>query len=115
MIEGLEIGNILTWILAAFFIIGGIVNWIAPKPIRKEYARWGYPSWFHYVTAILEIAAAALLIFPETKLWGCGLGAAVMAAALGTLVIHREYAHGIAPAMVFILSLLNGWMLFKDL
>lgn len=104
------IGDILTWVVVAFFVIGGVVNWIAPKPIKKDYKRWGYPGWFHYVTAILELAIAGLLFLPEMKLWGSALGVAVMAAALGTLLIHREYKHAIAPAIALIFTATVGWL-----
>ncbi len=115
MIGGISIASILAWVLTAFFVVGGIVNWAAPAGIKKDYRRWGYPRWFHYVTAILEFSVSVLLFFPETRLWGAAMGAAVMAAALGTLVIHREYAHAIAPAIVLILVASTGWLAWEPI
>lgn len=92
------------WLLGAFFGVGAVINWIAPKVIRDEYARWGYPGWFHYLTAVLELAAAALLFFETTRLPGAFIGAVVMAAAAMTLIRHREFGHAIVPVVVFALT-----------
>ena len=99
---------VLTWLLAAFFLIGAVVNWIAPKPIREDYARWGYSAWFHYVTAILEALVAGMLLAPETRIIGAALGAVVMLAALATLVRGREWKHMIAPTVVLLVALIVG-------
>ncbi|GGF49848.1 hypothetical protein GCM10011611_65320 [Aliidongia dinghuensis] len=110
MFNSITGGTALAWLLAAFFIIGGIVNWIAPNPIRQNYARWQYPDRFHYITSVLELAAAALLLFPPTRLLGAGLGAVIMIAAIGTLLRHREYTHAITPAIVLTLATFSGWL-----
>jgi hypothetical protein len=112
MIGNLTAGLILAWILGAFFIVGGLVNGIAPRNTRADYLRWGYPAWFHYVAAILEPATAGLLFFPVTRVAGAALGAADMSAAIATVVRNREYAHAIAPAIVLVLTILAGWMAF---
>jgi membrane-bound metal-dependent hydrolase YbcI (DUF457 family) len=106
----ITIANLLAWGVALFFMVGGIGNGIAPPAIRADYQRWGYPGWFHYVTAIIELATAALLVFPEVRLVGAGLGATVMAAALLTVIRHREFSHAIAPAIVTALCIAIGWL-----
>lgn len=106
----LTIATVLAWLLVAFFTVGGIVNWIAPGKIRADYARWGYPGWFHYLTAVLELGVAGLLAFPDTRWQGAVLGVAVMVAAAGTLLHHREYTHAIAPVAVLLLTAWCGWL-----
>ena len=106
----MTITNILAWAVALFFVVGAIGNWIAPPAIRADYQRWGYPGWFHYVTAITELATAALLVFPGVRLIGAGLGATVMAAALLTVIRHREFSHAVAPAIVAALCIAVGWL-----
>lgn len=81
----MPLGTVLAWLFAAFFIVGTVINLKIPEPVRKEYARWGYRDWFHYVTAVVELTVAVLLLFPASRPFGAALGAAVMAAAAGTI------------------------------
>jgi hypothetical protein len=106
----ITIANILAWLVTLFFVVGGVGNWIAPPAVRSDYQRWGYPKWFHYVTALTEFMAAALLFFPDLRLVGAGLGAVVMAAALLTVIRHREYSHAVAPAIVIAFCIAVGWL-----
>lgn len=99
----------LTWFLCILFLIGAISNGFAPEKIRDSYARWGYPEWFPYVTAGLELAVAIMLFFPATRLLGAGLGMMIMVAAAATLLRHREYATALSPIVVFVLTGFIGW------
>jgi hypothetical protein len=103
------IWNLLAWALAAFFTLGAVINVLAPASIAAEYRRWGYPDWFHFVTGGLELATAALLAVTATRLFGAGLGAAIMVAAAGTVVVHREYVRAAMPALVLILLTVLAW------
>lgn len=102
--------SILRWLLAAFFVFGGFGNIFASGVILADYARWGYPDWFHYVTGLLELSVAALLIVWPRRLYGSILGSLVMLAAAGTVILHGEYSHAIAPLVVFGFCLLVGWL-----
>lgn len=98
----LSASNIIAGSVGLFFIIGAIGNWIAPPKIAADYARWGYPASFHYVTAVLEALAAAMILLPSTRSAGAVLGALVMGAAIATLLKHREYGHAIPAAIVLV-------------
>ncbi len=100
----------LAWLLAAFFLIGSIGNIFASEQIAADYARWGYPAWFHYLTGSLELIAAILLIPHSRRLWGAVLGVGIMAAACATVVLNKEYTHAIAPFVVLLLSLFIAWI-----
>jgi len=102
------LGTLLPWGLGAFFIIGGIVNGAGSQETRAQYAAWGYPDWFCYVTAALEVIAAALLFFWRTRIVGAALGTAVMGAAAVTLLRNGELLHMLAPVTVAALSILAG-------
>ncbi|MFZ0206473.1 MAG: DoxX family protein [Roseiarcus sp.] len=52
-----------------------------------------YPAWWNFITAALEMLSAALIVLPETRIWGLALGAMVLIAAIATLTWRREYAH----------------------
>lgn len=88
------------WLLAAAFLGAGVFNAIGTPATRAGFARWGYPTWWHRVTGGLEILCAALILLPPARPAGLALAAIIMAAALLTLLRHREYAH-LPPVGVF--------------
>jgi DoxX-like family len=100
--------------LAAFFVVGSLSNIFAPGPIYEEYLRWGYPHWFHFVTGSLEFTTAVLLAQARTRLWGSALGCTVMLAVLATVTFHGEYGHGVAPLVVATLSIVVGWIAWRN-
>lgn len=95
----------LCWALAAFFVLGAIGNIFASATIIEDYQRWGYPSWFRYVTGVLELSTA-LMLMTSYRLYGAFLGGAIMAAAAGTVVAHGEFSHAFAPLIVLSLCAL---------
>lgn len=98
--------SILAWLLAAFFLFGAYGNTFISAENAAAYAAWGYPDWFHYITAILELMAAILLIRMVSRPYGAGLGALVMAAAVLTTLVNADYDHAVAPSVVLLISLL---------
>ncbi|MFC3061593.1 DoxX family protein [Paenirhodobacter populi] len=106
--------SILAWLLAAFFVVGGIGNIFVSTEIAADYRRWGYPDWFHYLTGALELAAAALIAYRPTRLWGAGLATAVMVAAALTVLWHGEFAHAIPPLVVLAVALTVGFLTRRD-
>lgn len=98
---------VLVWALVLFFIAGGIGNLFPPDTVRADYARWGYPGWFHYVTGVMELVVAALIAHPATRLAGSILGCLIMGSAFVTLLLHGEYSHAIAPTVILALLFLS--------
>ncbi|WP_104494225.1 DoxX family protein [Paracoccus denitrificans] len=97
---GHRAGAGLGLLLAAFYLFGAWGNLFLSPENEAAYARWGYPGWFHYVTAALELLAAILLLRAPTRPYGEGLGACIMTAAALTTLTHAEYDHSIAPLVV---------------
>lgn len=96
----------ITYAVAALFAIGGgVMNLFPPPAFVEGYKRWGYPDWWHYVTAALDFAGVALLIFRDTRVAGALLLAAVTGAAVLTVIRHREYGRTIAPCVLFLIAL----------
>jgi hypothetical protein len=106
--------QVLAWAVAAFFVAGSLGNLFAPRSIYEEYLKWGYPHWFHFVTGSLELTAAVLLARAPSRLWGAVLGGTIMFAALGTVIIHGEYAHAAPPLVVAGLAILVGWITWRQ-
>lgn len=99
------ISSTVAWLLAAFFLFGAYGNTFISEENAAAYVRWGYPDWFHYVTATLELAAAWLLLRAGTRPYGAGLGALVMAAATLTTLAKEDSSHSVAPGIVLLVSL----------
>ncbi len=95
--------------LAAFFVVGSLTNILAPGTIYGEYLRWGYPSWFHFVTGALELTAAVLLARAGARPLGAALGCAVMLGALATVTLHGEYGRAAPPLIAAMLTIAVGW------
>jgi hypothetical protein len=98
----------LTLALAAFFVVGFVINTFMVKLVGPEYRRWGYPEWFHLVSGGLELIVALLLPAMATRLFGVALGSAIMLAAIATVVWHREYHRAAPPLGVFVLLVIVG-------
>ena len=106
--------QVLPLVLAGFFVVGSLTNIVAPRSIYEEYMKWGYPHWFHFVTGSLELMTAVLLARARTRLWGSALGCTVMLAALATVTLHGEYGHGVAPLVAATLSIVVGWITWRN-
>jgi uncharacterized membrane protein YphA (DoxX/SURF4 family) len=87
---------IAVWLPIALGIVmigAGSVNLVGPGSVRDSFARWGYPAGFHRVTGGLEVTAGLLLVIPATSRAGAIGSAAILLAAMMTLIRHRDWTH----------------------
>lgn len=89
------------WLLVAGFCGAGIFNAIGTAGTQSDFARWGYPRWWAALTGGLEILGAVLIALPASRAVGLMLGAAIIAAAVLTVLRHRDFRH-LAPLGVFV-------------
>jgi hypothetical protein len=89
------------WLLVAALFGAGLFNAVGTRATREGFVRWGYPSWWHWVTGGLEILSAILIALPFGRPAGLALGAIIIVVAALTVVRHREYVH-LAPLGVFL-------------
>ncbi|QWA11267.1 DoxX family protein [Sodalis ligni] len=89
------------WLLAAGFLGAGLVNAIGTAATRRDFARWGYPRWWGRFTGGLEILSALLIALPASRMVGLALGTVIIAAAVVTVLRHRDLTH-LVPLSVFI-------------
>ncbi|VFR54306.1 hypothetical protein BRI6_4547 [plant metagenome] len=99
---------ILAFLLAAFFAVGAAVNLLALGGAEQDYARWGYPRGFHFISGTLELLTALLLLRRRTRRWGAVLGAVIMASAGATVVLNGETGRVFAPAVVLVLCVVTA-------
>lgn len=88
------------WLLVAGFIGAGLVNAINAPTTKSSFVRWGYPQWWGRFTGGLEMVTAVLVALPGSRGAGLILGAVIVAAAVLTVLRHREFSH-LLPLSVF--------------
>ena len=86
---------------AVAFLAGGVVNATGHRKIRAGFERLGFPGWWCWVTAALEVATAVLVSAASTRYLGAALGTCVMVAAIAAIVRVRAYRE-LAPPLVFL-------------
>lgn len=94
------------WLVAAFYILAGVGPLANMKKSSAQYVGWGYPAYWPYVTAVMEVAVGILLFLPQYRMAGVALGIAIMLVAIGTVVRAKEYSHAVPPAVVAIVTAL---------
>ncbi|WP_321924800.1 DoxX family protein [Paraburkholderia guartelaensis] len=89
------------WLLVAGFFGAGLFNAIGTPAAQSDYARWGFPRWWGRLTGALEMLSAVLIALPATRMIGLALGALIIAAAVLTVLRHRDFSH-LVPLGVFV-------------
>jgi hypothetical protein len=89
------------WLLVASFFGAGLFNAIGTPGTQSDFARWGYPRWWNLFTGGLEIMSAVLIALPASRSVGQALGAVIIAAAVTTVLRHRDFSH-LVPLSVFV-------------
>jgi hypothetical protein len=92
------------WLLVAAFFGAGLFNAIGAQATKSDFAQWGYPGWWCFLTGGLEITTAVLIALPASRVVGLALGAVIIAAAVLTVLRHRDFKH-IVPLGVFVVLL----------
>jgi hypothetical protein len=92
--------SLAAWLLVAAFFGAGLFNAIGTAATRKSFVRWGYPQWWCRVTGGSEMAVALLIALPVTRGAGLMLGIVIVAAAVLTVLRHRDLSH-LAPLGLF--------------
>ncbi|WP_205525747.1 DoxX family protein [Pyxidicoccus trucidator] len=95
---------ILTVLVAVAFLGAGGSKLAGMPPMPENFARWGFPLWFMYLTGVMEVAAALLLLVPRTATLG---GALVVGTMLGAVLTHLKAGEGsqaVAPLVLLVLG-----------
>jgi Na+-transporting NADH:ubiquinone oxidoreductase subunit NqrB len=95
------IHTLSTWLLVAGFFGAGLFNAIGTSATQSDFARWGYPRWWGRFTGGLEMMSAVLIALPVSRGVGLALGALIIAAAVLTVLRHRDFTH-LVPLGVFV-------------
>jgi uncharacterized membrane protein YphA (DoxX/SURF4 family) len=106
-VSTLRIHTFVTWglqlLLAAAFLAAGLSKlWGVPAMVEL-FDGIGVGQWFRYVTGLVEIGGAALLLIPGLAAAGAALLAATMA---GAVLTHLVLVGG-SPVPALVLLVLN--------
>jgi hypothetical protein len=99
----------LAWLLAAFFVISGVLNLVGFKPMQEQLLGWGFPSWFRFVNGICDLLIGALIAWYPTRVFGLALGVLLCAVIWIVLLRHRDYGHMLPSVVLFALLLVTAW------
>jgi putative oxidoreductase len=104
--------NIALWTLQVFvalvFVAAGSGKLLGSADMVALFGAVGIGQWFRYVTGLLEVLGALLLIVPGKTPFGAVLLACVMA---GAVVAHLTVLHTAptGPLVLFALTALIAW------
>ena len=109
--------NIALWVLQALLalaFVGAASGKLLGKPeMVALFEAVGVGQWFRYVTGVLELAGALLIVVPRTKFFGAALLSVVM---VGAVLTHLFILHNAptAPAVLLLLAGLVSWARRKE-
>ena len=104
--------TVVTWalqgLLALMFIMAAFGKVIGSKMHIENFNKWGYPQWFRYVTGIVELVGAVLLIVGYWNGTAALIGAAIfVAVGIGGVITHIRVKDTMKDtAMILILGIL---------
>jgi putative oxidoreductase len=102
--------NIALWIaqilLAGMFLMAGGSKLAGAPQMVAMFEKVGFGQWFRYLTGLLEVVSAILLVIP----WLAGIGATVMVVVMiGAVIAHLTVLGG-SPAIPVVLLLLSAFV-----
>jgi putative oxidoreductase len=104
--------NIALWVvqaLLALAFVGAASGKLLGKPeMVALFEAVGVGQWFRYVTGLMELTGALLIVVPRTKFFGAALLSMVM---VGAVLTHLFILHNAptAPAVLLVLAGVVAW------
>jgi putative oxidoreductase len=104
--------DILLWCVQAFlalvFVSASWAKLMGKPEMVALFTAVGFGQWFRYVTGILELTGAVLIMVPKTRRIGSALLATIM---LGALTAHLFILH-VPPTTPGVLFLMSGFVVW---
>src|SRR5258705_10983314 len=103
-----KIVNVVLWVLqiaaAGMFLMVGFLKLSGNAQLVGLFEAIGLGQWFRYLTGMLEVAGAILLLIPRTS----GLGALMLAGVMVGAVVTHVFIVGGSPLPAIILLVVTG-------
>ena len=100
--------SIITYVLAAIFVLAGVVKLAGVKMMKDNFTKYGYPDWFRSLIGLGEVAGAVVLLFPSVALLAATGFAIVMVGAVVTHVMSKEAPMAVPAVVLLALSIFVG-------
>ena len=100
----------ITYGLASIFLLNAITNIRPPSSIARKYNYMGYPSWWHFVVAVISLTGAVLLVVEETTILGAIVIGLLMVAAIVSVIRVGKTSDSVPPLVLLALSLTLLWL-----
>ena len=81
---------LMTGMLVFAFGVQGVAKFSDTSGWATAFAHWGYPVWFRMLIGVLEVAAAAMLLWPRTAPIGAALVIVIMIGGIGTHIAAHD-------------------------
>jgi putative oxidoreductase len=102
------VGWTIVWLMTAMLVVvftrAGIDKFSDTSGWARAFAHWGYPVWFRLLIGVLEVAAAALLLWPRTAPLGALVVIVVMLGAMGTHIVKDGGRHLTSEVMPLVFA-----------
>ena len=88
-------------LVAAMFLLAGVMKLVGQPMMVREFEIVGLGQWFRYLTGVMEIAGATMVLVPSVS----ALGAMVLllvdigAFAAQLVVLHDDWVHTVVIAL----------------
>jgi putative oxidoreductase len=113
----MKIKTIASWVVAvllALAFLGAGFTKLSSQPMMvTEFTAFGLPMWFMYVTGVIEVVSAVLVLIPRLSGIGAALLVCVMVGALVAHISHGQAAMIGVPVVLLVLAIvlgtLRGW------
>jgi hypothetical protein len=86
------------------FALSGALHLAAPGFLSRAYERLQFPPQFVRIVATADLAAAAFLAIPATRLWGVVLAAFITFLSVMELLKHGRYSYSV-PGLLILAAL----------
>ena len=111
--EGSRVDLLTTWIprigVALLFITIGFSKFSPDSMWVRLFARIGFGQWFRYLTGVMQVGGAILLLVPRTSVVGAAMLASTMIGAIVVQVfILRTGLTAIFPAALLVIVVAVG-------
>jgi putative oxidoreductase len=103
-IAGWTVVWLMTLMLVYVFGTQGFSKFSDSSGWARAFASWGYPVWFRVLIGVMEVGAAALLLWPRTAPMGAVLIIMVMLGGMGTHVVKDHGRHMQSEVMPIVFS-----------
>jgi putative oxidoreductase len=108
------LNKIALYALALIFFASGAAKLAGLEFEIAAFENWGYPLWFMYLVGVIEVSGALLLLLPRLSGLAAGGLALFMTGAVGTHIIHGEWAMLVIATTIMALSARHAWQSLGD-